>query len=132
MVSWEGNYEERRRGPRRKITIFYTPFGASGPAPEPFPLFTAPGGAESQSGGIRELILAARQTVSRGVDLVQVNTCFEIGRHIVDQEQQGKGRAEYGGEVLIGLSEKLTAEFGKGFSRSNLEYMRWFYLAYST
>ncbi len=81
---------------------------------------------------IRDLIVSARATVARGVDLVQVNTCFEIGRHIINQEQQGKGRAEYGQEVLLGLSEKLTAEFGKGFSRSNLEYMRRFYLAYST
>jgi len=81
---------------------------------------------------IRTLIVAARQTVARGVDLVQVHTNFEIGRHIVEHEQQGKQRAAYGAEVLTGLAEKLTGEFGKGFSRSNLEYMRRFYQAYAS
>ncbi len=77
---------------------------------------------------IRELIIAARKTVARGVDLVQVLTGFEIGRHIVDHEQQGKDRAAYGKEVLKILAERLTVEFGKGFSLSNLKSMRQFYL----
>jgi predicted nuclease of restriction endonuclease-like (RecB) superfamily len=81
---------------------------------------------------IRELIVTARQTVARGVDLVQVYTNYEIGRHIVEHEQQGEKRATYGKEVLNLLSDKLIAEFGKGFSRSNLEYMRRFYLTYPT
>ncbi|HPL97657.1 MAG TPA: PDDEXK nuclease domain-containing protein [Smithellaceae bacterium] len=79
---------------------------------------------------IRELIVAARRTVVRGVDLIQVRTNFEIGRHIVEHEQSGEKRAAYGQDVLNRLSEKLCAEFGKGFSRSNLEYMRRFYLTY--
>ena len=79
---------------------------------------------------IRELIRSARTTVARGVDLVQVHTNFEIGRRIVEQEQKGKGRAAYGEEVLKVLAERLTGEFGNGFSRSNLEYMRRFYLLY--
>jgi predicted nuclease of restriction endonuclease-like (RecB) superfamily len=79
---------------------------------------------------IRELIVSARTTVARGVDLVQVHTNFEIGRRIVDQEQKGKGRATYGEEVIKALAEKLTGEFGKGFSASNLAYMRSFYLLY--
>ena len=79
---------------------------------------------------IRDLVLAARQTVARGVDVVQVRTCFEIGRHIVLQEQQGQARAGYGQELLKTLSERLGTEFGRGFSKSNLEYMRRFYLAY--
>ena len=79
---------------------------------------------------IRQLILSARVTVARGVDLVQVHTNFEIGRRIVEQEQQGKGRAAYGEEVLKALANRLTGEFGSGFSRSNLEYMRRFYLLY--
>jgi hypothetical protein len=49
---------------------------------------------------IRQLIVSARTTVARGVDLVQVHTNFEIGRRIVEQEQKGKGRAEYGKEVV--------------------------------
>jgi hypothetical protein len=80
--------------------------------------------------GIRTLILSARQTVARGVDLLQVHTNYEIGRRIVEQEQRGAERAQYGKEILTELAARLTAEFGKGFSRSNLEYMRRFYLVY--
>ena len=79
---------------------------------------------------IRELILSARTTVARGVDLVQVHTSFEIGRRIVEQEQRGKERAAYGKEVINALAERLTAEFGKGFSATNLAYMRTFFLLY--
>jgi predicted nuclease of restriction endonuclease-like (RecB) superfamily len=79
---------------------------------------------------VRELVVNARRTVARGVDLVQVHTNFEIGRHVVAHEQQGRTRAAYGKEVLRRLAEKLTAEFGRGFSKSNLEYMRRFFLAY--
>ncbi len=78
--------------------------------------------------GIRELIVSARATVARGVDLVQVYTNFEIGRRVFEQEQQGKGRAAYGKEVIKALSERLTAEFGQGFSTSNLAYIRSFFL----
>jgi predicted nuclease of restriction endonuclease-like (RecB) superfamily len=79
---------------------------------------------------IRGLIRAAHSTVARGVDLVQVHTNFEIGRRIVEQEQKGTDRAAYGKEVIKALGERLTAEFGKGFSASNLAYMRSFYLLY--
>ncbi|MBT9549159.1 MAG: DUF1016 family protein [Candidatus Sericytochromatia bacterium] len=79
---------------------------------------------------IRALVLAARKTVARGVDLVQVQTNFEIGRHIVEHEQQGEARAAYGKELLTRLAERLTKEFGKGFARSNIAYMRSFYLLY--
>ena len=80
--------------------------------------------------GIRSLILSARRTAARGVNLLQVYTNYEIGRRIVEQEQRGADRAEYGKQVLKELAERLSAEFGSGFSRSNLEYMRRFYLAY--
>lgn len=53
---------------------------------------------------IHALVLAARQSVARGVDLVQVRTCFEIGRHIVEHEQGGQGRAAYGQALLKGLA----------------------------
>jgi len=79
---------------------------------------------------IRELIHAARTTVARGVDLVQVHTNFEIGRRIVEQEQKGKDRAAYGQEVIKVLAERLTDEFGNGFSERNLAYMRTFFLVY--
>jgi len=60
-----------------------------------------------------------------------VYTYFEIGRMIVEEEQNGKERAEYGKQVLKGLSEQLTKEFGKGFSVDNLQNMRKLYLIYS-
>ena len=78
--------------------------------------------------GIRELIAGARTTVARGVDLVQVHTNFEIGRRIVEEEQRGEDRAAYGEEVIRTLAGRLTGEFGKGFSLSNLRSMRQFYL----
>jgi predicted nuclease of restriction endonuclease-like (RecB) superfamily len=80
--------------------------------------------------GIRSLVLSARHTIARGVDLLQVYTNYEIGRRIVEQEQQGKGRARYGTEMIKELAARLTGEFGNGFSTSNLKYMRQFYLAY--
>ena len=79
---------------------------------------------------IRALIESARSTVARGVDLVQVHTNFEIGRHIVEFEQQGGNRATYADPLLTVLAERLTAEFGKGFGRSNIAYCRSFYLTY--
>ena len=79
---------------------------------------------------IRKLIVTARETITRGVDLVQVYTNFEIGRCIVEQEQAGKGRAAYGQEIIKALSKRLMVEFGKGFSARNLAYMRIFYLQY--
>jgi predicted nuclease of restriction endonuclease-like (RecB) superfamily len=80
---------------------------------------------------IAELLKASRQTVVRAVNQTMVYTYFEIGRMIVEDEQQGKERAEYGKQVLKELSKRLTAEFGKGFSSDNLENMRRFFLAYS-
>ena len=76
---------------------------------------------------IKDLIHSARATVARGVDLVQVYTNFEIGRRIVEQEQKGKERAAYGEEVIGALAERLTEEFGRGFSVTNLKLMRQFF-----
>jgi len=78
-----------------------------------------------------ELLQNARQQVLRTVNSTMVYTYFEIGRIIVEEEQSGKDRAEYGKQILKGLSKQLTNEFGKGFSIVNLENMRKFYLAYS-
>jgi len=77
--------------------------------------------------GVRDLIVAAHSTVGRGVDLVQVHTNLEIGRRIVQEEQRGKDRAAYGKQVIGALADRLTAEFGKGFSETNLKFMRLFY-----
>ncbi|MGO9273459.1 MAG: PDDEXK nuclease domain-containing protein [Terriglobia bacterium] len=78
--------------------------------------------------GIRELIAGARTTVARGVDLVQVHTNFEIGRRIVEEEQRGEDRATYGKQITQALAQRLTSEFGRGFSDTNLKLMRLFYL----
>ncbi len=64
---------------------------------------------------IRALVLSASQTIARGVDLLQVYTNYEIGRRIVEQEQQGADRAQYGKDLLNDLSARLTREFGSGF-----------------
>jgi hypothetical protein len=79
---------------------------------------------------IRDLIIASRKTVARGVDLVQIWTNFKIGKHIVEHEQNGKYRAAYGEKVIKSLAERLTGEFGNGFSMSNLKSMRQFYQVY--
>ncbi len=78
-----------------------------------------------------KLLKEARKLVVRTVNETMVYTYFEIGKIIVEEEQQGKERAEYGKKTLKGLSEKLWKEFGKGFSVDNLENMRRFYLTYS-
>lgn len=77
---------------------------------------------------VRQLILNARARVARGVDIVQVQTNFEIGRRIVLEEQRGEGRAAYGEAILSSLSDILKSEFGRGFSLSNLKSMRYFYV----
>lgn len=59
-----------------------------------------------------------------------IKTYYEIGRRIVEQEQQGKEVANYGDYILVRLSESLSGSFGKGFSKRNLELMRQFYLTY--
>ena len=81
-------------------------------------------------GNLGDLIRAARRKVLRAVDTTQVQTCWQIGRHIVEFEQQGARRARYGKQLLATLASVLTAEFGKGFDSSNLRYMRLFYQAF--
>ena len=78
-----------------------------------------------------ELLQNARQQVLRTVNSTMTITYFEIGRIIVEEEQNGKDRAEYGKQLLKGLSQQLSKEFGKGFSVENLERMRKFYKMYS-
>lgn len=80
---------------------------------------------------VAELLQNARQQVLRTVNSTMTITYFEIGRIIVEEEQNGKNRAEYGKQLLKGLSQQLTKEFGKGFSIDVLERIRKFYLIYS-
>jgi predicted nuclease of restriction endonuclease-like (RecB) superfamily len=79
---------------------------------------------------IIELLKNARKKVVQSVNHTMVLTYFEIGRMIVEEQQNGQGRAEYGKELIKGLAITLTKEFGKGFSVKNLERMRAFYLIY--
>jgi hypothetical protein len=77
---------------------------------------------------VRELIQSARRGVSSVIDTFQVLTNFEIGRRIVEHEQHGEMRATYGQEMLKALSIRLSEEFGRGFSVTNLQLMRKFYI----
>ena len=77
------------------------------------------------------LLQNARLQVLRTVNSTMTYTYFEIGRMIVEEEQNGKEKAEYGKQILKGLSGQLTKEFGKGFSVRNLEQIRRFFLIYS-
>ena len=80
---------------------------------------------------VAALIEEARQKVATVANLAQVYTNFEIGRQIVEEEQGGKRRAEYGKKVVEELSIKLTARFGRGWSMRSLETIRKFYLLYA-
>jgi predicted nuclease of restriction endonuclease-like (RecB) superfamily len=79
---------------------------------------------------IKTLVQSSRQRISHHINNELVQTYWLIGKAIVEFEQNGKERAEYGKELIINLSQRLTIEIGKGFSRSNLIYMRLLYLYY--
>lgn len=81
-------------------------------------------------GSIRELLLNSRNQLVRSVNTAMVQTYWQIGKLIVEDEQNGKTRAEYGKQVLESLAKELQGEFGKGFDVSNLRKMRAFYLAF--
>lgn len=77
-----------------------------------------------------KLLDDARRTAARTVNALMTATYWKIGRRIVEQEQHGEERAEYGAALLKRLSADLTAQFGRGFSVVNLQEMRRFYLAW--
>ena len=79
---------------------------------------------------IKELMDNARNSVAKEVNNILIQTYWEIGRIIVEDEQGNSDRAEYGKQLVTDLSKRLTKEYGKGFSRSNLQNMRNFYLSY--
>lgn len=79
---------------------------------------------------IKTLLEEARKQVVQQVNTTMLNTYFEIGRRIVEQEQKGKAQAGYGDYLILELSKSLSSSFGKGFSKRNLELMRQFYLTY--
>ena len=80
---------------------------------------------------IAELIEQARKHVATTVNLTEVYTKYHIGQYIVEDEQQGEYRAQYGKQVLKNLSERLTERFGDGWSYPSMKNIRQFYLIYS-
>lgn len=76
---------------------------------------------------IKQIVTQARQKAYAAINSAMVEAYWQMGKRIVEQEQQGKGRADYGTQLLKSLSKELTAEFGKGFSVGSLYYYRQFY-----
>jgi len=79
---------------------------------------------------IKSILDEARQNVYRHVNTVMVKAYWNIGRLIIEEEQRGKKRANYGVMLVRDLSIKLTKEFGKGFNERNIFYMKQFYIAF--
>ncbi len=79
---------------------------------------------------IKILLESSRQQLQQTVNTAMVQTYWHIGRLIVEEEQNGNNRAEYGKQQLLILSEELTKDFGKGFDVSNLRKMRQFYISF--
>jgi len=80
---------------------------------------------------VRGILSGARERAYRAVGSVMVEAYWRVGQVLVEREQGGKPRAEYGDALLDGLSTRLTQEFGRGFDSSNLRYMRLFYAAFA-
>ncbi len=79
---------------------------------------------------IKALIVESKSKIYSAVNSTMTTTYWNIGKRIVEEEQEGKERAEYGKSLLKNLSMELTKEFKRGYSVGNLENMRRFYLAY--
>jgi len=79
---------------------------------------------------VADILRTARANVYRAVNFAMVEAYWEVGCKIVEEEQRGKERAAYGAALLRNLSIRLTAEFKKGFTETNLKYFRQFYLAF--
>lgn len=81
---------------------------------------------------VQGILHSARQKSYSAVNFAMVEAYWKIGRRIVEEEQKGKGRADYGTQLIKTLSESLTDEFGKGFSATNLAGFRKFYLTFAS
>lgn len=86
--------------------------------------------AESLYSRVREILETARSSAYRAVNVAMVQAYWHIGRTIIEEEQKGKARADYGKQLINELSIRLTADFGKGFDSSNIWHMRSFYLSF--
>ena len=81
-------------------------------------------------GDITKLLEHSRRASARSINAIMTATYWEIGRRIVEFEQKGEKRAEYGKAIIERLSSDLSSKFGRGFSRQNLQQMRQFYLSF--
>ena len=79
---------------------------------------------------IAQILHTARRQAAQAVNVAMVRSYWEIGRVIVEEEQQGRHRAEYGANMMQYLAEKLTGEFGGGFAERNHYFMKQFYIAF--
>lgn len=79
---------------------------------------------------IKQIVTQARQKAYAAINSAMVDAYWQMGKRIVEQEQQGKDRADYGSQLLKSLSKELTAELGKGFSVPTLYHYRSFYLTF--
>lgn len=79
---------------------------------------------------VKQIVLNGRSAAYQAVSQAMIATYWNIGKRIVEDEQNGQARAEYGKQLLKILSVELTATFGKGFSKRNLDYYRKFYLCF--
>jgi len=93
---------------------------------------TAPENYNNIHAGIVELLKNARSAAARNVNSIMTATYWEIGRRIVNSEQGGAARANYGDELIKELANDLSAQFGRGFGVVNLSQMRRFFLAWPT
>jgi len=116
----------KKKGPKTTVSVV-----------EPEPTELVPAGLVTEPVDVSELyeqvrtiLNEARRRTARSVNVEMVRAYWLIGQAIVEHEQQGQERAGYGERLIESLAERLTAEFGKGFSKNNLWYMRQFYLAY--
>jgi hypothetical protein len=87
-------------------------------------------GYDSIVSGLVDLLETARRVSARSVNAIMTATYWEIGRRIVESEQRGEKRAEYGEALLRRLASDLTARFGRGFGVANLAHMRKFFLTW--
>jgi predicted nuclease of restriction endonuclease-like (RecB) superfamily len=79
---------------------------------------------------IKQILQTARAKTYTAINTAMVEAYWKIGQRIVEEEQKGKSKAEYGKELIKNLSKKLGSEFGKGFSIANLKNFRQFYLTF--
>lgn len=80
--------------------------------------------------GIKTILEKARAKSFKAVNTLMVQAYWNIGKVIVKGEQGGRQRAEYGTSLMEALSKRLTVEYGQGFNKTNLWYMRQFYLSF--